>query len=138
MICEIKVPIQSLDLQKQVCTYVTYDQIFLISDWCTKIYEHIDFKGWEKVVGETSQLDLTGNEEDELTSVRVGPGCTVNLFENHNNDGLLGSLTSDVSYYDNNDQVSSLSCICQVIRKRNYTKSKQTKYLGFITKPNQT
>ena len=84
----------------------------MISDWCSKLYEHDDFNGWEKAVGETTQLDLTGNEEDELTSVRVRPGCTLNLFENYNNDGLLGSLTSDVSLVNYNDQVSSLSCTC--------------------------
>ena len=86
---------------------------FLISDWCTKIYEHIDFKGWEKVVGETSQLDLTGNEEDELTSVRVKPGCTLNLFENHNNQKFMESLTADASSLKKNDKASSVSCTCQ-------------------------
>ena len=84
----------------------------MISDWCSKVYEHDDFNGWEIAVGETTQLDLTGNEEDELTSVRVRPGCTLNLFENLYNEGLLGSLTSDVSLVNYNDKVSSLSCTC--------------------------
>jgi hypothetical protein len=77
------------------------------------------FKGWEKVVGETTQLDLTGNENNQLSSVRVRPGCTLHLFKNSNNDGSKESVTSDVRYYafpginhGLNDQVSSLSCTC--------------------------
>ena len=92
--------------------YITYDRIFLVSDWCAKIYEHDDFNGWEKVVGETSQLNLDGNEDDQLTSVRIRPGCTLDLFDNWNNFGLLGSLTSNVSLVNYNDKVSSLSCTC--------------------------
>ena len=92
--------------------YITYDWIFLISDWCAKIYEHDDFNGWEKVIGETSQLDLTGNENDQLTSVKVRPSCTLDLFKNSNNDWFLVSLTSDLIHVDANDQVSSLSCTC--------------------------
>ena len=72
------------------------------------------FKGWEKVVGERTQLDLTGNENNQLSSVRVRPGCTLHLFENSNNDGFKKSLTSDVHGFINsfNDGVSSLSCTC--------------------------
>ena len=84
----------------------------MISDWCAKIYEHDDFNGWEKVVGEASQLNLNGNEDNQLTSVRVRPGCTLDLFDNWNNDGFLGSLTSNVSLVNYNDKVSSLSCTC--------------------------
>ena len=85
----------------------------MILDWCAKLYEDSGFNGWEKVVGETTQLDLTGNENNQLTSVGVRPGCTLHLFKNSNNDGFLVSLISDESYLaDNNDQVSSLSCTC--------------------------
>ena len=90
----------------------------MISDWCAKIYEHAKFKGWEKVVGETTQLDLTGNENNQLSSVRVRPGCTLHLFKNSNNDDTKKSLTSDDNGFNNdfnhdyNDQVSSLSCTC--------------------------
>ena len=87
----------------------------MILDWCAKLYQHGSYKGWEKVVGETTQLDLTGNENDQLSSVRVRPGCTLDLFKHSNNDGFLVSLTGDVSYHelhDSNDQVSSLSCTC--------------------------
>ena len=100
---------------KQIFTLHTYDWISVISDWCAKLYEHAISNGWEKVVGETTQLDLTGNENDQLSSVRVRPGCTLHLFKNSNNDGFLVSLTGDVSYHelhDSNDQVSSLSCNC--------------------------
>ena len=94
--------------------YIAYDRILLVSDWCAKIYEHDDFNGWGKVVGETTQLNLDGNEDDQLTSVIVRPRCTLDLFDNWNNDGLLGSLTNNVSLVNYNDKVSSLSCTCTV------------------------
>ena len=86
---------------------------FLISDWCAKYYEHSNYNGWEKVVGETSQLDLTGIENDQASSVKVKPSCTLTLFQDNNNVGLVGSFTTDVSLLSHNDQVSSLSCTCQ-------------------------
>ena len=95
-----------------------YDWIFLIPDWCAKIYEPSNFTNpLYKVVGETTQLDLTENEEDELTSVKVRPGCTLHLFKNSNNDGTQESFIKDVNYHylqvnGFNDQVSSLSCTC--------------------------
>ena len=59
-------------------------------------------------------LDLTGNENNEASSVRVHPGCTLKLFNEHKNVELLDSLTTDVWFLeDYNDQVSSLSCTCQ-------------------------
>ena len=68
----------------------------------------------KKVVQETSMLNLTGIENNEVSSVRVHPGCTLELFKDHNNVGLLYSLTADDSFlWSNNDQVSSLSCTCQ-------------------------
>ena len=66
------------------------------------------------MIQETSMLNLTGNENKEVSSVRVHPGCTLNLFDEHNNVGLLYDLTVDVSFLAGyNDQVSSLSCTCQ-------------------------
>ena len=99
---------------KQIFTLHTYDWISVILDWCAKLYQHGSYKGWEKVVGETTQLDLTGNENDQLSSVRVRPGCTLHLFKYSNNDGFKKSLTSDVHGFINsfNDGVSSLSCTC--------------------------
>ena len=87
----------------------------LTSEWCAKLYQH-GYKsenGWVKVVGETSQLDLIGNKNNHASSARVRPGCTLNLFEDFNNVGLLDSLTADVSLLSYNDQVSSVSCTCQ-------------------------
>ena len=66
------------------------------------------------MIQETSMLDLTGNENNEVSSVRVYPGCTLKLFNEHNNVGLLDYLTADVSFLSGyNDQVSSLSCTCR-------------------------
>ena len=104
-------------------TLLTCDWIFLlISDWCAKIYEHGKYKGWEKVIGETSKLDLMGNENDALSSLKVLPGCTLKVFADHNNEGLLKTFTNfhndddivdDFGPYTFDDQVSSLSCTCQ-------------------------
>ena len=97
----------------------------MISDWCAKIYQH-GYKnrqnktGWKKVVGETSQLNLRGNENNHASSAKVRPGCTLKLFKDYNNVGLLDSLTKDISFLSAdkpyNNQVSSLSCTCQGIR----------------------
>ena len=86
------------------------------------MYQNDNFNGWEKVVGVTSQLDITGSEQDAISSVRVRPSCTLKLFENYNNDNLLDTLTADVSLLSNgvNDEASSLSCTCTGMRKINY------------------
>ena len=92
--------------------YITYDWIFflLISGWCAKIYQHWRFNGWKKEVG-FGQFDLLENENDEISSVKVRPGCTLKLFRDPNNVGLLDSLTTDADFLSGyNDQVSSFSC----------------------------
>ena len=66
------------------------------------------------MIQETSMLDLIGNKNNDVSSVRVHPGCTLKLFNEHNNVGLLDSLTANVTFTKAyNDQVSSLSCTCQ-------------------------
>ena len=95
------------------CFWQIYPPL-LISDWCAKIFQHGYYGGWEKVIQETSMLDLTGNKNNEVSSVSVHPSCTLKLFNEHNNVGLLDSLTVDVRFLSAyNDQVSSLSCTCQ-------------------------
>ena len=71
------------------------------------------------MAGETSQLNLI-NENDQTSSVKVQPGCTLKLFEHINKVGLLVTLTTDVSALSalsHNDKVSSLSCTCQGMKK---------------------
>ena len=63
---------------------------------------------------ETNMLNLIGDDNNVVSSVRVYPGCTLKLFNEHNNVGLLDSFTTDVDFLSAyNDQASSLSCICQ-------------------------
>ena len=74
------------------------------------------------MIAETSMLDLTGNENNDVTSVRVNPGCQLKLFDDHNNFGLLDSFvanddfcnenTNNAECRDINDRASSLSCTC--------------------------
>ena len=68
------------------------------------------------MIGETSRIDVTKEENDKTSSVRVRPGCTLNLFKHYVHDGkhmLLDSLTDDVSSLTHEDEVSSLSCTCK-------------------------
>ena len=79
------------------------------------------------MITETNMRDLIGNDNDVVSSVRVYPGCTLKLFNEHDNVGLLDSFTTDVNFlgyparrrcgvgsgYRYNDQASSLSCTCQ-------------------------
>ena len=85
----------------------------LISDWCAKIYADYQHDAWEQVIPETNMLDLIANDNNVVSSVRVYPGCTLKLFDEHNNVGLLDSFTTDVDFLGYNDQASSLSCTCQ-------------------------
>ena len=74
------------------------------------------------MIAETSRLDLTGNENNNVTSVRVNPGCQLKLFDHHNNFELLDSFAANVDFCDENtnnaecsgfnDRASSLSCTC--------------------------
>ena len=90
----------------------------MISDWCAKLYQHYWYNhyynyGWLKVVGAGSRLNLHSYLNDQTSSVRVRPGCTLKLFKHINYDWLLGSLTYDVSALTAyNDQASSLTCTC--------------------------
>ena len=94
--------------------YKPYLILFLILDWCAKYYEHSNFKGWEKVVGDTSQLNLPSAENNKISSIRVRHGCTIKLFNHHNYVELLDSLKNDKSDLKTyNDKVSSFSCACQ-------------------------
>ena len=82
--------------------------------WCAKYYEGSDFNGEEVVVGEISH-EIPTNKNDKTSSVRVKPGCTLKLFENSNNVGLLDTLTSDASFLSDRsrNKISSLSCTCK-------------------------
>ena len=60
-----------------------------------------------------AQGSLFGFMNDEASSARVKPGCTLNLFENHNNQKFMESLTADASSLKKNDKASSVSCTCQ-------------------------
>ena len=98
------------------------DFFLVISDWCAKLYQHYWYNhyynyGWLKVVGAGSRLDLHSYLNDQTSSVRVRPGCTLKLFKHKNCDWLLRSFTYDVNaftaYNGNfNDQASSLTCTC--------------------------
>ena len=72
------------------------------------------------MIPETNMLDLIGDDNNVVSSVRVYPGCTLKLFKDQNNFGLLNSFNTDIDFLlAYNDQASSLSCTCQ----------------GMITKP---
>ena len=75
------------------------------------IYEHRNYGGRSQClqVGSYNVNDLTlGN--DSLSSVKVGKGRTVYLFEHKNFSGRKGALRKDASYIGDswNDIVSSI------------------------------
>ena len=82
------------------------------------------------MVGETSQLNLI-NENDQTSSVKVRPGCTLKLFEHINKEGLLVTLKTDVSALSHNDKVSSLSCTCLPGMKKSFMHAFLTCFLNF-------
>jgi len=92
----------------------TWSGVHCENYWCAKYYQGHNYGGWEIVVGETSQLDLTKHRNNDISSFRVNAGCTLRLFDYYKNIWLLGTWTNDVSSLQaNNDKVSSLSCTCQ-------------------------
>ena len=66
------------------------------------------------MIPETNMLDLIGDDNNVVSSVRVYPGCSLKLFKEHYNVGLLSSFSADIDFLSGyNDQASSLSCTCQ-------------------------
>ena len=68
---------------------------------------------WVKEIQEIFIKDMTGSLDNRVSSVKVKPGCVLNLYSEYKKNWLLDSLTADVSSlpdYDN--EVSSLSCYC--------------------------
>ena len=65
--------------------------LVLISEWCGKIYEHADYKGWEHVLIEDFYVAYFTNsptawKNDRVSSAKVKDGCTLKLYK-HSHHG---------------------------------------------------
>ena len=93
---------------------VIIDLIFIAERWCAKIYKHGSFDDLMITTGITTDGEMSSENNDETSSVKVDEGCTLTLFKDYRQEGLLGTHTEDsTSLGDYNDQVSSYTCDCQ-------------------------
>ena len=85
---------------------------------CAVVYEHRDFTGkYLNVPVGTAWDDLHQHGwNDEASSIKVSPNCIFKGFNHSNMKEDLMTYSSDQSYVgvDNNDQLSSLICECNV------------------------
>jgi hypothetical protein len=82
---------------------------------CATIYEHRDFKGERRGVS-TGRDAFVGNLwNDVISSVRVKPGCVLNVWKHANYRGPQASFSGDVPYVGSswNDEISSYTCSCR-------------------------
>ena len=77
------------------------------------MYEHGNYAGWEESVKETRNGTVM-QENDEVSSLRVTPGCTFTAYRHFNLDSFMFNATTDMrnvgSQY--NDAISSFTCTC--------------------------
>ena len=83
-----------------------------LPDICARLYDNGGWNGTLIALRETDNIYLN----DQVSSVNVTKGCTLQLYQDFNKDGLLGTFTGEVDFSDDpaiNNQASSASCNCQ-------------------------
>ncbi|MDC3985904.1 peptidase inhibitor family I36 protein [Polyangium jinanense] len=83
------------------------------ADACVTFYEGVNYGGASMSAGEESK-DWVGDEwKDRISSLRLDPGCAVEVFENAGFDGAtwIFSHSAD-SLGEWNDRISSYVCLC--------------------------
>lgn len=84
--------------------------------YCAKIYQHQNYKGKKRIVnpgGQINNLSDFNDWNDAISSVKVAPGCRINLFQHSHFRGLSNLYTystPNVGAYNN--AFSSLTCRC--------------------------
>lgn len=79
------------------------------------LYEHDNYRGHSLIIGAGQRFSNVGaGWNDKASSVRVGPGCTLTLYQHSNFSGDQRTVTGDTASLGNlwNDQTSSASCQC--------------------------
>ena len=90
----------------------------IADDWCAKVYEKIDYSGWELKLPETSQGSLHGTDKDnEVSAVKIRSGCTLKGYDGHGLHDLIFTFTKDdprlFMKSGQNDKMTSYKCSCQ-------------------------
>ena len=83
---------------------------------CGVLFEDINYGGHAYILwGLNNSGNLGGWWNDRISSLYVGPGCSIKLFEHVNYGGLQVPYTGNQSFVGNlfNDQASSYQCTCQ-------------------------
>ena len=83
-------------------------------DWCAIVYEHANYKGWQELIP-TGKKTLANN--DGLSSVKVKPGCAIDLYKHIDLNGnfveVVKTLVADEDFAEGyNDEVSGVVCSC--------------------------
>ena len=86
--------------------------VYIFSDWCAKLYEHDEYKGWEEEVSQTNYGVLSNSHRDAVTSIRVRDGCNFKGYKYSDKSTLIEDLSDDVHHLANNDELRSYSCSC--------------------------
>lgn len=83
---------------------------------CATIYEHIDFGGDSRDVGNNVSISWIGGLwNDQVSSIFVQPGCVLNAYEHINFGGAHETFIGNVPAVGNwwNDRISSYTCTCE-------------------------
>ena len=87
-----------------------------ISEWCARLYENGNYKGWTQEIHEEDQVEISKDRNDELSAVKVKNGCKLYLYRHYGLNELVGIVTKHNPFLKNyNDQISSLKCECKGI-----------------------
>jgi hypothetical protein len=81
---------------------------------CATLYEHIDYKGDKRHIGTGTVKWIGGIWNDQVSSIRVAPGCALNAYEHVNLRGDQKSFSGSIPWVGEgwNDKISSLVCTC--------------------------
>ena len=82
-------------------------------DICARLYDDGKWNGTSIALGETKSFNIYLN--DQVSSVNVSRGCTLELYQDFNKNDLLGTFTEDIDFSDDstiNNKASSASCSC--------------------------
>ena len=85
---------------------------------CAKVYENIEYDGWMAILPETSQGSFfeDPDKDNEVSSVKIRPGCTLKGYDGKGQDSLIFTYTNDepsLFMKPENDRMTSYSCSCQ-------------------------
>ena len=83
------------------------------ADACVTFYENVNYGG-PSMRGEDGPTAWVGNAwKDRISSLRLDPGCGVQVFDGRDFAGAAGIFMDDTPWLDEwNDKISSFNCWC--------------------------